>query len=104
MRKFRNIPTEVDGLKFASKREAKRYGELKLLERLGQIQGLCADKSQLRYPLKVNGTEICKYEADFRYREKEQTILEDAKGFKTPVYRLKRKLMRAIYGIEIQEV
>jgi Protein of unknown function (DUF1064) len=108
-RKYRNQPTEVDGYKFASKREAKRYQELKILQQAGEIDHLIADKKGLRYELRVNSQLICIYEADFYYQQKFGSVVwdrvvEDCKGFKTPAYRIKKKLMKAIYGIEIHEV
>lgn len=97
----------VDNILFGSMKEAKRYHELKVLQRAGYIGGLNADKKQLRWNLEVNGQLICKYEADFAYIEAgpvPQKVVEDAKGAKTPEYRIKKKLMKAIHGIEIREV
>jgi len=102
--KFRNIPTEVDGIKFDSRAEARRYGELKLLERAGEIHGLTL---QPKFPLTVGATHVCDYVGDFMFSDKAGvSIVEDvkSKATKTPVYRLKKKLLRALYGIEIREV
>jgi hypothetical protein len=54
----------------------------------------------------VNGVTVCTYVGDFRYRDAhtDRLVVEDVKGIATPVYRLKRKLMQAVWGIEIQEV
>lgn len=52
MSKFRNVITELDGFKFASKKEARRYGELRMLERAGKLSDL---KIQPAFPLDVNG-------------------------------------------------
>ncbi len=98
--KYRNKPTEVDNIRFDSKREAQRYEELKILVRAGAIQGLYL---QPKYPLEVNGLRICTYVADFRYTEHGQDVVEDCKGFQTREYKIKKKLMRAIYQIEIRE-
>ena len=84
---------------FASKREADRYGELELLQRAGQIVNL---RCQVAYPLDVGSIHICNYIADFIYQENGETVVEDAKGFHTPVFKLKQKLLKAIYGIEIR--
>ena len=94
--------TEVDGIVFASRSEARRYQELRLLQAAGEISGL---ELQVKYPLVVNGVKIADYVADFRYYEDEgdTLIVEDRKGMRTPVYRLKAKLMRAVHGIEIRE-
>ena len=97
--KYGAIRTEVDGIKFASKREAKRYGELKLLERAGKIHNLTV---QPRFDLVVHGTNICTYVGDFRYLE-DGWIVEDVKGVRTSVYRIKAKLMLACHGIKIKE-
>lgn len=101
--RFGNHRTEVDGYRFDSKKEARRYQELKLLEKAGAIHLLVADKKQLRYELKVNGMKICDYVADFCYIENGLPVVEDCKGFKTPEYRLKKKLMLACYSTEIRE-
>lgn len=102
--KYGNKKTIVDGIKFASKKEAARYQELKLLEKQKLISDL---ELQKVYELKVNGEKICSYVADFVYLKKMEgywePVFEDCKGFKTPEYKLKKKLMKAIYGIEILE-
>lgn len=98
--KYRNIRTEVDGVSFHSKKEASRWRELKLLERAGHIFNL---KRQVPYGLDVEGIHITRYIADFVYVENGTEVVEDAKGIRTPVYRLKKKLMYAIYGITIRE-
>ena len=91
----------VDNICFHSKKEAKRYMELKLAQNVGLISEL---ELQPTFDLSVNGVLICRYRADFRYRQDRKQVVEDAKGFKTPEYKLKKKLMLAIHGIEIQEV
>lgn len=99
--KYQNRKTVVDGIKFDSAKEARRYGELKLLERAGQITGL---EIQPSFRLLVNNCLICTYRADFTYQDATKArIVEDVKGMKTPVYRLKKKLMLAIHGVEIFE-
>lgn len=100
--KFGNRWTEVDGIKFQSQAEATRYSELRLLEKAGVISGL---ELQPRYNIQVNGHHVCQYRGDFRYIDEfGKTVLEDAKGMVTPVYSLKRKLMKAVYGIDISEI
>mgnify|MGYP001043628367 CR=1 FL=1 len=95
--------TEVDGITFASKKEAKRYAELRDCQRAGLLRDL---KLQPRFPLVVNNVKIGTYVGDFEYTDCEdgQRILEDVKGFKTPAYRLKKKLVLALYGVEITEI
>lgn len=101
--KYKNVKTEVDGIVFDSKREANRYAELKLMEQAGEIRDLML---QPRYELVVNGERICWYVADFEYtvNESDKRVVEDAKGVKTPAYRLKKNLMYACKGIKVQEV
>ena len=109
MRKYHNRKTEIDGYLFDSLAEARRYQELALLEKAGDIGGL---EIHPKYKLVVNQKLICTYSADFRYRINNAPetigwgpeIIEDVKGVKTAVYQLKKKLMLACYGIEIQEV
>lgn len=94
--------TTVDGRSFASKKEARRYSALKLLERAGDIVELSI---QPRFPIKINNVLVTTYVADFVYVDRRcgKTIIEDAKGFKTPIYKLKKKLMLAVHGIEVLE-
>jgi hypothetical protein len=105
--KYRAVPTEVDGVRFASKAEARRYGELSLLVKARKIRQL---ELQPEFPIVVNGVKVAKYVADFRYQtipwdyEGIETVVEDVKGMKTPVYRLKKKLVEAQYGITIREI
>jgi hypothetical protein len=111
--KYGNIPTEVDGYRFDSKKEAAEYQRLKYRQQAGEIRNLVADKKQLRFALVVGGVHICDYEADFTYEEKLpgpgsapywKRVVSDAKGFKTPEYKIKKKLMLGLMGIEIKEV
>lgn len=101
MNKYNAKPTIVDGYRFPSRREANRYAELKLMERAGLIQEL---ELQVTYPLEVNGQKVSSYRADFRYKEHGKTVVADAKGFATDVFRIKKKWMAAQYGIEIVEI
>jgi hypothetical protein len=100
-RKYRNTPTEVDGIKFASKREATRYGHLKLLEKAGANQGL---RLQPRYPMTVGGLHVCTYVGDFEFTENGRLVTEDSKGVKTAEFIIKAKLFHALYGREVQIV
>jgi hypothetical protein len=99
--KYKAIRTTIDGHTFASKAEANRYQHLKLLEKAGQITNLSL---QPRYALDVGGVHICNYIADFRYWDEGGRVVEDVKGVRTPVYKLKKKLMLACHGIVIKEV
>lgn len=98
--KYRAQPTHVDGIRFASKKEARRYLELKLLERAGKIKNL---ELQPRFDFVINGVNCGFYKADFRYFEGNKRVTEDCKGVRTPVYILKRKLLRALYNTEVLE-
>ena len=101
--KYGNKKVSIDGKKFDSKAEGARYVELKRLQEGGVISGL---KTQEAFALPVNGVLVCKYLADFVYVDVDGSrVVEDVKGGPvTPVYTLKKKLMKAIHGIEIQEV
>jgi hypothetical protein len=100
-RKWRNIPVEIDGIRFASKKEGRRYLQLKQLERAKEISHL---RLQVPYVLEIDGVRICKYVADFVYKENGETIVEDVKGRRTREYLLKRRLMLALKKITIREV
>lgn len=114
---------EVDGIKFDSKKEAKRYRELKFMEKAGEISALklqvpfllipAAFESYERYGkkgqrLKDGSRRIfsaVNYVADFVYLDREgKRIVEDVKGFKTKEYIIKKKLLYNKYGILIKEV
>lgn len=93
--------TELDGIKFDSKKEAARYRELKLLERAGEIRDL---RLQVPYELQPKFRKAGKtwrsvtYVADFVYQTKDgREVIEDVKGMRTDVYRLKRKLFEYKY-------
>jgi hypothetical protein len=103
--KYGARPVTVDGIRFASGREARRYAELKLLERVGQIWDLTL---QAEFALHVRASQaayrIGVYRADFVYRTPEGTVVEDAKGVRTALYRWKKKHVELEYGVRIVEV
>jgi|SRR3990172_2726379 len=99
--KYNSKTKTVEGRTFHSIREANRYQELRLMERAGAIRDLCC---QVRFRLTAHGKPICVFVADFTYYEDGQLVVEDAKGFRTPTYRLKAKLFAAEYRREIREV
>ena len=101
MRKYRNVPTEVDGISFASKAEAKRYGELKLLQQMGDISNLECHPVY-RYESALTGKLLFRYIADFRYLADAGMVVEDVKGQATQVFRLKKRLIEDRFGIEIK--
>ena len=100
MSKYGNVKTEIDGLKFDSKGEARRWQELKLLERGGVITDL---QRQVKYPLMCAGKLIANFIADYAYTEGGKMVVEDFKSHATitPVFRLKAKLFEANYGFPI---
>ena len=115
MRKYGNRKTEVDGITFDSVKEAKRWSELKLLEKAGEISYLRRQVSfELIPPQCENGKVVeraCNYVADFVYMDKSNPngehngmVVEDTKGFRTPDYIIKRKLMLHVWGIRIKEI
>ena len=111
MNKYFNKKVIVDGIKFDSKKEAKRYTELKLLKRAGLIDELELQKIFELQPKYTNnkGEHIrsITYKADFFYydNKKEQYIVEDTKGFRTDVYKLKKKLFEYQYpNLTIDEI
>ena len=112
--KYHAKPQEVDGVRFDSRKEARRYQELRLLERAGEIADL---ELHPVYPIVV--VEIWRvgdrplidcgrYTADFRYLDKSTgaTVIEDVKckATRTTAYRLRKRLVEAIYGITVTEV
>lgn len=109
--KYRAVKTTVDGITFASKAEAARYGELKRLQTFGLITDLVLQPSfELAPGVLIQGAKRrsppLRYVADFAYTDADtgQRITEDTKGMLTPVYKIKRHLMATIHGINIKEV
>lgn len=103
--KYRNKKTHIDGKKFDSKAEADRYIELKRMQEGSLIFDL---KCQVPFVLEVNGMLICRYVADFTYKDCDGNhIVEDVKSKPTASrseYKIKKKLMLAIHRIQISEV
>lgn len=102
--KYSNSPQIVDGIKFDSIKEAARYRALKIRERIGEIKDLILQPS---FDLVVNGLKVCSYRADFQYVKDGVIVVEDVKSEPTAqkqVYRVKKKLMKAVFGIDILEV
>lgn len=100
--KYHATKTVVDGITFPSKRQARRYSELRLLENHGWITDL---ELEPHFPISINGKHVCDYFADFRYRDSVgDVIIEDVKGYKTAVYRLKKKMVEAAYNITVTEI
>lgn len=104
--KYHAKKTVIDGIEFDSAKEAKRYAKLRDMEEAGKIQGLC-----LQVPFELLPSFECdgvkyrgmKYIADFVYYRDGGQVVEDCKGFKTPEYKMKKKLMAYLNHINIEE-
>lgn len=109
--KYHARKVEYDGIVFDSAKEANRYAELSMMEKAGEIHDL---QRQVRYELipaqrdPETGKVLeraCSYLADFVYTDNAgKQIVEDAKGIRTDVYKIKRKLMLQKYGIRVREI
>lgn len=109
MSKYKNKKIEYDGIVFDSKKELHRYWELLELEKLNLIKQLQLQKKfVLQDKFKMNGKTIraITYIADFYYydNQKKCYVVEDVKGIKTEVYKIKKKLFQHRYGIDIVEL
>jgi|TARA_R110000744_G_scaffold94223_3_gene181958 hypothetical protein len=96
--KFNAVRCEEDGIKFASKKERKRYLELKNLQRAGNISFFLRQT-----PMHLSGG--VKYVCDYQVFWADGTVtFEDVKGMRTPMYKLKKKQVEALYPIIITEI
>lgn len=109
MRKYRNQPVVIDGVRFDSVREAKRWQELKMLESAGKISQLERQVPyELAHAVRLSGEKRLKpairYVADFRYFDCEEYayVVEDTKGHQTEAFRIKRHLMKSVHGIDVR--
>lgn len=118
--KYKSKATDVDGIVFQSKREAKRYIQLKQLQESGEITDLQRQVKFLLIPKQVEPDKVgpkggitkgrviereVAYIADFTYRDVEgNLIVEDTKGVRTQDYIIKRKLMLERHGIRVREI
>ena len=94
----------MDGVVFASKKELKRYAELRLLQRAGEVQDL---ELQPEFRVSINGQHYCTYTADFAYTEKGERVIEELKStgtVKDAAYRLRKKAAELYYGIKIKVI
>lgn len=116
--KYRAEPCAIGGMKFASKKEARRWAELYAMEQRGEISGLQTQVRFVLIPAQREPDEIgpkggikpgkviekeAAYIADFVYTANGVQVVEDTKGMRTDVYRLKRKLMLWVHNIRIKE-
>lgn len=107
--KYKNRKVEHDGIKFDSVKEMQRYTQLKLLERAHEIRDLQLQKKfMLQEPFEFNGTKYREitYICDFFYYDirKKEWIVEDTKGMRTEVYKIKKKMFIKKYGMNIVEI
>lgn len=108
--KYNAKRTVVDGITFDSKAEARRYGELKIMERAGEIADLVLQPAfELQEGYCVNGRKVrpITYRADFEYTDTRtgSTVVEDVKGAETPEFKLKRKLFEYRFdGVDFRVV
>lgn len=96
--KFRAKQTTIDDIKFASKKEARRYTELVNLQKSGEVLFFLRQT-----PFHLPGG--VKYVCDFTiFWQNGEVTFEDVKGFKTETYKMKKKLVESLYPIEIKEI
>lgn len=98
--KYNAKKTIVDDITFDSGKEASRYGDLMIMQRAGIISNLIL---QPPFDIVMCGIKCGSYRADFLYVEEGEAVVEDVKGFKTAMYRFKKKLVEAQYGFLIHE-
>ena len=96
--KFNAKPTELDGIKFASKKEAKYYQDLKLRQAAGEVLFFLR---QVPFHLPGNVRYVCDFQ---EFLADGQVKFVDVKGYKTDMYKLKVKQVKAVFGVTIEEV
>lgn len=119
MTKYHSKKAYAGGVVFDSRKEARRYNELRYLMQVGEISDLRRQVKFVLIPAQREAETIgarggvkkgrllereCAYVADFVYIMDGATVVEDTKGFRTPEYIIKRKLMLWVHGIQIKEV
>lgn len=100
--KFNARKVRLDGYVFDSIDESLRYGELKLLQRIGHVASLTVHP---KWPIEINGIRVCFVELDFKYLDKNgDWRYEDVKGADTAMSRLKRRMLEAAHEITVEVV
>lgn len=100
MTKYNNVKCTYKTFKFDSIGERNRFKQLEIMEFAGEITNL---KVQVKFSIIVNHVKICSYIADFTYHDNQGNyIVEDFKGVQTAIFKLKKKLMKAVHGIDIK--
>lgn len=103
--KYRAKKTEYNGEIYDSKAEARFAATLELMKKAKGDAKMVAIQRQYVFQIELNGKKICKYIADFACTFADgRQLFYDVKGFATPVYKLKKKLVEAQYGIQIIEI
>lgn len=104
--KYHNKKTVYNGVSFMSKKESEYARILDALKHAKDPkERVVSYETQVPFQIEMNGVKICKYIADFKVLYKDgHTEIVDVKGFKTDVYRLKKKLVEAQYGIIVKEI
>lgn len=99
--KYNNLLTEYKGVKYHSRLEARYAALLDIREKAKEVENI---KRQEKFPLEVNGEKIGTYIADFSFFDKAQKVnrVVDIKGVETDLFKIKKKLVKAIYGIDIE--
>lgn len=100
--KYNNRKTFIDGIAFDSRKEASRYQILKEAEKAREIENL---RLQVRFELipKHGKNRPIYYIADFVYLKEGREIVEDCKGYRTDIYKMKKKIFEWRYDTEILE-
>jgi len=105
--KYRNTRTDYNGTVYDSKKEAMYRQQLDMLTgaNIPDHERVALIEEQVRYPIVINDVKICSYVLDFKVTYGDGHVDHvDVKGMKTQVYKLKKKMMLAVHGIEIVEV
>jgi len=101
LNKYGAVKTKIDGYTFDSKKEAKRYRELCLLERAGEISDILVHPKYVLQEafIDIDNNKIrgITYEADFAYIENKSIVVEDVKGMITAMAKLKIKIFKRLY-------
>src|SRR4051812_19963996 len=102
--KYKNTRTEYNGFKYASAKEARYAQNLDILKKAQGNTKVLSYVQQMPFVIEVKGIRICKYLLDFMVSYPDRIEYIDVKGMRTPVYKIKKKLVEAQFGIEIKEV
>jgi hypothetical protein len=105
MNKYKSVKTKYNGITFHSKKEANYAKLLDMLKKASDPKSrVVSYEIQVPYEIYINDQKICRYLADFKVKYADGRIeVVDVKGFRTSLYKLKKKLVEAQYGIKIIE-